>query len=196
MPVYQFTALQRLLGQEVRTVAYYDSIASIDVFGQAATDEWADAFDTHLKASCANEWAYYGGLARNVESIGLPGFEFTPTGGAVVGTSANDPLPTQVAALVSYKANTTIPRNARDYLCGFTEGASSSTGQISAALLSLLASFGAQVIEFSIGLDDVPRQSVQWNEARTAITDHNTVSQVRVTNVWATQRRRRLFVGI
>lgn len=196
MATFQFTALQRLLGQEVRTVAYYDGVGLASAVGQDITDDWRDYFNTHLRGQLVEEWAFYGGLVRLVSSPGQPSIEFTPTAGAVVGALSADPLPTQVAGLVSYRAESGRPNQARDYFCGFGEGSSNVTGQINASTLSAMVDMGAATLEVTVGITPLPRVSAEWNDNRTQVVESNALSVVRASNVWATQRRRRLFVGI
>ena len=196
MAILQVVAQMRLGNQELRNVAYYEKLGSFDqTFGQLACDEWRAAFDA-MKASFHTGWTYYGMTARRVDAPGYSEEPYTPTLGSVAGTSVNDPMPYQVAALVVFKTGTVKPNRARNYIGGFAEGANTSGGQINSTLLTQLATWGAATVEVVQDLIPVGRVAAQWSADRTYVVATNPITTVLVSSVWATQRRRRIGTGI
>jgi hypothetical protein len=200
MAVFQITTLQRHLQQECRNVYYYETIT-----GNPSTSEWEDIadeirgyFNTWGASSFSDQWLLYGITFRQVDTAGLPSFTVGFTAGDLAGTNAADALPPQNALLVSVKGNTTKPRNARTYYCGFVEDSQADGIWLSGVLTNSVTHCGSMAELNAAGTNALERVSVTWNTGGTAVTDYNniTAGAIQASSVVATQRRRRIGVGI
>lgn len=200
MAIFQVTHLQQCLGQEFRNIFYYETIV-----GNPSSSEWQDIADeirgyynSMGAANWSNEWLLYGITWRQVDVPGLPSFTGVFTAGLFQGTDSAEALPPQCALLVSVKGNTTKPRNARTYMGGFSE-VKQGGGEWGSTILTSTISFIGNLAELnSGGTNSLERVAVTWNSQGTQVTDYNNISlgAIQASNVVATQRRRRLGVGI
>lgn len=200
MSIFQVSLKQQLLGQEVRNIFYYETQV-----GDPSTSEWQDIVDeirgdyvTYLQAALVTLWNFYAIDYRKVDVAGLPGFQALPTAGTVVGLAALDPLPSQIAMLLAVKAAVTKPNHARSYLCGFTDN-----HVVAGLFIPGATSVAEDFIDEMTGLNaggtnPLQRVAAQWNTSHTMVTVTNNIagSASKASEVPATQRRRRLGVGI
>lgn len=200
MSVFQVTHKQRFLGQEVRNIYYY-----LTDVGDPTTAEWQDIVDeiradyvAELIAALVTGWNFYGIDYRKVDVAGLPSFEALPTAGTAVGLGAIDPTATQIALLCSVKAAVTKPNHARTYLCGWFETQVVAGLFIAAARLAGETFVDLQSVLNAGGTNPLQRVSAQWNSSHTQVIANNIISgsASKASEVPATQRRRRIGVGI
>jgi len=79
----------------------------------------------------------------------------------------------------------------------FPEGVNDSTGKVLPALVTALEDWGDDMLTLAISGDvDADKQAVRFGGDPRVVTDANDVTSVTVSNVWGTQRRRRLGVGV
>lgn len=175
---YMITHKQRLLGQEVRNVFYYETTA-----GEPDDGEWQDICDeiradyiAELQNGHVDDWSFYAMDFRRVDTPGLPTFEKTPTAGTVVGSAAIDPLPTQIALLVSLKGAFTKPNKARSYTAGWGENQVTDGLFVQSALDEAETFIDLQSDLNSIGTNPLQRISAQWNSGHTAVVATNNIS--------------------
>lgn len=200
MGIYLVTLKYTLLNQEMRNTFYYETTV-----GEPSNSEWQDIADeirtdwvTELQAQMVNDISLYGIDRRRVDIAGLNTFPESFTSGAAFGTEATDPLPTQIAMLVSVKGSTTKPNRARTYLPGWHDtqcvaGLFNSTPRGAAEdFIDLMSALN------SAGTNPLQRVSAQWNTSHTAVVASNNIagSAAVASVVPATQRRRRIGVGI
>lgn len=200
MGIYLVTHKYTLLAQEIRNTFYYETTAS-----EPDNGEWQDIAD-EIRADFVAEWAaqvvddlsFYGIDRRRVDSAGLLTIPEVFTAGPIAGGAANDPLPTQIALLISNKGVTVKPNRARTYLAGLhdisvTQGLWEAVPRAAAeTFIDLQSDLNA------IGTNPLQRVSAQWNTGHTMVVDHNDLSGAAsiASIVPATQRRRRIGVGI
>lgn len=200
MGTYQVTWKWRWLLQECRNTFYY--VTSV---GEPSAAEWIDCvdeirndIDTEWKIYMSDDCVFWGMDYRRVDTAGLLSFEAIPTSGDLVGTSATDDLPTQIALLVSVKGTTVKPNRARTYLPGTTEG------WLTDSLFgSTVQGAGEDLIGFQSnlntgGTNPLSRVAAQWNSSHTQVIATNDLSGASpvASAVPATQRRRRIGRGI
>ena len=200
MGIYMMTVKQRLLLQECRNIFYYETQN-----GEPDSADWQDNCDAlrsslsgQLAIHMANAWSFYSIEYRRVDLVGLPSFEVFPTAGALVGGGGTDPLPTQVAMLVTVKAATQTPNKGRTYLPGFNED-SLDVGLFGTLELSQAAVHIEQISAMNAGGPaGLHRVAAQWNSTHTQVIATNDLFLLSaVANpIPATQRRRRIGVGI
>ena len=200
MTVFQVVHKQRWLLQEVRNIFYYETIT-----GNPSSSEWQDIADeiradyvADMTTNHSSDWEFYGIDYREVSSSGLPSFSVVPTSGVLVGSSASDDLPTQVAMLVSVKINSTAPNHSRSYLGGFPV-VYVVDGLFTSAVRALAESFiDNQSVLNAAGTNELQRVAARWNTAHDAVTAYNNVAGAAAvaSQVPATQRRRRIGIGI
>jgi hypothetical protein len=167
----------------------------------AELEEAAEALATHYETWLVNMFAAQVSIRaidlRRVDIGDLPTQEYVPDGWPVSGTGTGDMLPTQVSALVIWKAPTTYPRSTRTYVFPMTETASGPVGGIQSANVTALFGFSIDMETLAItGQTDANKVAVEYGGVPRAVILSNPVSAAPVPNVWATQRRRRPGVGI
>ena len=200
MSIYQFTAkVTYQSNTQMRNIHYYEFFNYVPTTSQVqeAVDAISEAYRTNLQGDFPNDLSFDGLDVRRVDIGDQPTIPYTPTGGAWVGTSGVDPLPSQVSAVVSFRGLTAFPRNARTFMFPFPEGVNDSTGKVLPALVTALEDWGDDMLSLSITGDvDADKQAVRFGGDPRVVTDANDVTSVTVSNVWGTQRRRRLGVGV
>lgn len=198
MPVYQIVSKQRLLGQEIRNVFYYETTLVLDTaMKQEVTDAFRESyFNLDTSAAMAGQWEWYALDIRQVDVADLPSAEFTPTLATVVGGSVSDPVPAQVAMLGRVTGDTAFPRNTRIYQGGWTESHIGSSGRFGTSVTNALDLFLIDTLQVVISGDTLNRVAVHWDTVNNVVDDWNPVSNISVSNNPVIQRRRRLGSGI
>lgn len=200
MTIFQVTHKMVWLNQQCRNIYYYESSPGdpTDIEWQDIANEIRLEYNDELKTLLHSDWEFQGIDYRVVSTAGLPTFSVTPGLGTLSGTSGGQSLPTQIALLVSVKANTVKPRNGRSYLCGFTEN-----GMVEGFWGSTYTDAGEVFVNNirelnSTGTNTLTRVAVQWNSNHTQVVAYNTIPAGGsvASSVPATQRRRRIGVGI
>ncbi len=200
MAIFQVTHKAVFLAQQIRNTFYYETTV-----GQPTNNEWQDIADeirvdwaAEMEAQMSEEYEIYGIDYRQVGFAGLLTFSKSFTAGVLDGASATDPLPTQIALLVSNKGVTARPNRARTYLAGWTDGAVVLSIFAAAAILAAETFIDLQSNLNTGGTNPLSRVSAQWNTSHTQVIDSNDLSGAASVGspVPATQRRRRIGVGI
>lgn len=200
MTIYMVTHKMRFHLQEVRNIYYYETTV-----GNPAASEWTDIADeiradfvSELTGRLTPEWEFYGIDYRIVDTAGLLALEAVPTSGILVGALAEDSVPTQVALLVRVKGSTTKPNQARSYLCGFGQSQVTNSLWLSTTLGDAEDFIDLQSVLNNAGTNPLQRVAAQWNTSHTQVTVTNNISGSPAvgSSVPATQRRRRLGVGV
>lgn len=198
MPVYRVSALQSQLGQAMMNVYHYVTEGALSA---SNITEVADAFrtayiDSTLRTSLSTGWSYLGVAIRRVDLADQPEVSSAPTAGGLAGTAPTDPLPTQVSALVRGTALTEFPRRVRTYVAGTVEG-SLSGGLWQSGFITKLTDFIEEVDSIGVTTDVLDRVAVRYTkgEGNPTVEAFNRIATYSVTNVPATQRRRRIGVG-
>jgi hypothetical protein len=200
MGTYQVVHKYTLLGQEIRNVFYY--VTSV---GEPSDSEWQDIADeiradwvAEMRSFVVDDYTIYGIDYRRVDIAGLLTFSKSFTAGSSSGSDTADPLPTQIAMLVSNKGTTTKPNRARSYLAGFGDSDVSAGLFLANHMAAAEAFIDLQSNLNSAGTNPLSRVSAQWNTGRTQVIATNDISGASsvASQVPATQRRRRIGVGI
>jgi len=197
MAVQQVVHLQRLLGQEVRNVFYYEtthetlSAAQLQEVADDIRDVWATL---NTASGQVNDWQLYGVGIRRVDVAGIPSIDVGFTSGTLVGSSPSESLPTQTAMLCHGVAYVPKPNRVRTYLAGRAEG-HLADGYWNAAALSNVLNWIQALDTLTIDGVSWERVSAQWNLAHTLVEDWNQITTYFVSDIPATQRRRRIGRG-
>lgn len=200
MGIYQVVHKYTWLSQQARNVFYYETTV-----GEPSTSEWQDIADeiraefvTNMQSGISDTCALNGIDYRRVDLAGIPSFPVSFTSGTVSGTNAAEPVPTQIALLVSAKVATTKPNRVRSYLPGFCESQVTDSLWNSGTLSTAETWIDFQSVLNAGGTNPLQRVAVQWNAGHTAIAASNNISGASSIGaiVPATQRRRRIGVGI
>ncbi len=198
MPIYMVTAMQRWLTQEVRNVFYYDFSGELDGQQmQEVADNFADAWtESGILPALDNAWEMYGVEIRRVDVADLPAAFVQFTEGVVLGSSSAVPTGTQVAALVSGRASTQKPRRVRTYFAGSGSNQIGQDGLWVGSHLSDLGLLADALDSMLVAGDTGGRVAVEWTGTPPRVTSFNRIQAYLASPVPATQRRRRLTVGI
>ena len=200
MSIYQIVTKGRdSESNEFRNVHHYEFFSYVPTTVQL--QEAIDAIDTAYKSNLQLQFdsgvEFYAYDVRRVDLGNLPTVEFQPTAAAWFGTAAGDRIPNQVAALCTWKAQTTFPRTTRSYLFPFGEGSNNAIGRWQTSTLTDIIDFGDDMLELVITGDlNADKQAVEYSGTPRIVSSANDVTEVVVTNKPATQRRRRPGVGI
>lgn len=200
MPIYRVNVNQELLGQQIMNVFYYQTEGTLDATQmQEATDDIRTAWATFIDGGRVGpEWSLTGATFRQVDVPNLPEVTVVPTAGPLSGAATSQPMATQVALLVRGQANTPFPRRVRTYLGGLTEGALADGIWTSGAATAALTLVGVELDSIVVVNDVLERVSVRLGDEGEGehVVASNRVVFYDVTRVPATQRRRRIGVGI
>lgn len=200
MTIYQITVKATFDNTtELRNIHHYEFFGYTPTTSQLqeAVDAIDTAYKTNLQSDFSLEVTFTGYEVRRVDVGNLPTADFQATAGSWSGTNASDPLPTQLAALVTWKGITVFPRTTRSYMFPFTETANTNQGILLASQITRLETFANAMLTLAITGDvDADKQAVKYGGDPRAVIDANDVLNVVVSPIWATQRRRRIGVGI
>lgn len=200
MPVlYQVAVKQRLLLQELRNVFYYEAAV---VLSDTSKQELADAIrkayvDSLYGVNANDQWSLYGIDTRRVDIAGLLGNDWGFTLGSLVGGNTAETYATQIALLVLGKGTTIRPNQVRSYLGGWSENAIAAGGVFQSSFVTIGVDFIIDMNAHVLTAETVTRQSAQWaTPSATHVVDWNPLTTYEGKSIPATQRRRRLGVGI
>lgn len=200
MSIYQIVAKAVWRSaSEMRNVHHYEFAEDPPTNAklQEAVDELDAAYKDHLQGSFPNDLNVYAYDVRRVDLPNLPTAEFIATLGAWSGSSAVDPMPAQLAALVTFKSPQEYPRTSRAYMFPVTETQNDANGQVSDTLVTNLGIWAARIIQLTVATGTNPdKQAVQYGGTPRVITANHDIETFKVSKEWATQRRRRVGVGI
>jgi len=198
MPTYRVSILQQQYGQLMMNVLHYDVGGAVSPAGivEIADDIRAKYVSSTLAANLSSTWAYIGVEVRRVDLADQPSISVAPTAGVLVGTGPGDPLPTQIACLVSGTALTAFPRRVRTYIPGVREG-SLTAGLFATSFSDRCMDFVEAIDGIAISGDLLDRVAVRYGDEGDGpiVTASNSIATYSVTAVPATQRRRRIGVG-
>jgi hypothetical protein len=185
---------QRLLAQEVRNTFWFGGDDAVMANAQAICDGLRDAWEDNMPG-LVDEWTLYEFDVYDKTIPSVPGISFVPTGGALVGTSADDPLPTQIALLATFKAQVAPPNTNRKYLAGFKDD-QCVNGLFTGAITGAVEDWAADILDLGTTLTlAIVMEVVLLNEDGT-VSGGNPLEYAIARQVPATQRRRRIGIGI
>lgn len=184
--------------QQIRNVHHYEFFNYVPTTAelQETVDGIDSAYKTHLINAIDNGFLTYAYDVRRVDQANLPTIEYVPTAGVWFGSNTNNPLPGQLAALVTFSTTTTFPRTTRSYISGLTVADVDTNSQMTLSLQGLLQNWGTAMLSIPLsGALDPDKQAVKYGGTPRVVIDSNDVISREVTLIWATQRRRRIGVG-
>lgn len=187
-----------LASDQLRNIHHYSFDGDIpnNAQLQQLVDDIDSVYKTHWQAVMTPQITVNAYDVRRVDIGNQPTIEYQATAGAWAGTNVGQPLPSQVALLVSFKALTTFPRNARTYVFGCSEGFNGGDGRPDGALITAGESFADGLMSVGqVGIGGPDKVTVEYGGVPRVVTAFNILSQRKVAPNWATQRRRRLGVG-
>lgn len=197
--IYQVTLKGIIDGtDEVRNVHHYEYSGYVP--NTAELQDLVDVLDGHYKtdmqAGFGANVTFYAYDVRRVDLAGLPANQFIPTGLSWAGTSAADALPSQIATVVTWKAQTTFPRTTRSYLFPVGEGNNTIAGRPTSAWLTIVNTWAPKIINLvTIATPDPVKVAVQYTGTPPFVVTSNPVTTAVASQTWGTQRRRRPGVG-
>ena len=186
---------QRLLGQECRNTFWFGGGDAVMANAQAICDALYDAWGDNLQSSLVNDWSLYAFDVYDKTIPGVPGIEFVPTAGILQGSSANDPVATQIAMLVTFKAQVAPPNTNRKYLAGMNS-ATMSQSLFNTSPLGFAEAWAADIIDIGTTLTLGIVMEVVTLNADGTVAGGNPLEYALARQVPATQRRRRVGIGI
>lgn len=132
MSTLKIVMKQRMGTDELRNVFYvagaFATTANSQAIGDYFRTAWVRAGNS-IQAVLSTAWTMYGFDVKDVTDPLNPTVPFVFTSGDLVGLNgSSEPLPQQIAAMVSFKALTAPPNTSRKYLAGMTEGEHDANG--------------------------------------------------------------------
>ena len=140
----------------------------------------------------------YEGITVRLDEVGSVGSTFTPTLGGLLGTSVNDQYSRVLAMLVRKNADSTVrPNRGRIYVPGVTVEHLDGAGEWDAGSRNAHNDFWANILEITlVEGGDMSMVIKASNPTAPNTVDYNPVSSVGAQRIPATQRRRRIGVGV
>jgi len=184
------------LGQQYRSPFYFAGGDAVIDNAQAIGDRMRTDFVDDIDQLFHDGLSLWGFDARSLDSSSLPSIPYTFTAGVAAGSGGVVPLPTQTAALVTWKASVAPPNKTRKYLSGLVIGAMSG-GYFTATTVNALGAWAQDVLDLGANLTlGIGLATVQWSGDHTYVTGANIMTHYSVSNIPSTQRRRKIGVGI
>lgn len=200
MSIYQFVVKGSLSdGTELRNVLHYEftGYTPNTTELQEAVDDLDDHYKSNLQSYFTDNLTMGEYEVRRVDIGDQPASDFTVTGGTWAGSNVSDQLPAQLAVLVSGSSGTAFPRTVRSYLFPFTSANITGDGLVLAAARTAAGAWGTDSQELAItGQLNANRVAVKYGGDPRAVTDSNQIKTASGKSKFATQRSRRLGVGI
>lgn len=199
MSIYQIVVKGKAYdSEELRNIHHYEFFNYVPETSQL--QELVDGIDTayksNLQTAFHDEIDFYEYDVRRVDVGDQPTRTFTATAGTWSGSSTADAIPSQVSAMVTFKALTAFPRSTRTYLFPFGANQLNSDGTVTSGAVNAMKDWADDMLEITItGGLNADKQAVKYGGDPRAVTDSNDLSQRSVKNVYATQRRRKVGVG-
>lgn len=188
-------AKQLLVNQECRNTFWIGGNDAVMANAQAIIDALAAAWEDNLQAEFVDDWSLYAFDVYDKTIPSVPGIEYIPTGGGLTGATSNQPLPAQIAGLVTFKAQVTPPNTNRKYLCGFQVG-HMAAGILNSTIVTKMEAWAADVLDIPTTTSlAITLEVVALNPDGT-VNGSNPLEYALVRSNPATQRRRRIGVGI
>lgn len=186
---------QSWLSQECRTTFWFGGNDAVMANAQDLCDALYDAYDTNLVGKMVPEWSLYEFDVYDKTVPGVPGIQLQPTGGVLVGTSGGDSLPTQIAGLVTFKAQVAPPNTNRKYLPGLNDGIVVDSLFTQAAIDSM-QDWADEILDIATTTALAVTMEVVSLNLDGTVNGGNPLTYAIAKQVPATQRRRRIGSGI
>lgn len=198
MAIYNVTLNQTWQAQQVRNVWHYETTPDdvpVAEF-QGAADAIRSAFATQA-VQFATTWSLDNVTFRRVDLANFPGFTVEFTAGPLVGTNGNQSVATQVALLISGVVFGTPPPNrTRTYHAGLAEPSTGANGLWVGAAQTAMGQINIDADDFLTATVSWDRVAVRYDPITDTVVESNDDLEYGASPVPATQRRRRIGVGI
>jgi len=188
-------AKQTLYNQAVRNTFWFGGNDAVMANAQAICDGVRLAWAANLASALANDWSLSAFDVYDKTIPSVPAVEILPTLGTLVGSSASEPLPTTVALLCSFKAQVAPPNRNRKYLAGFWNGQVVS-GYFTTATSDAVQDWADDILALGTSLSLAIVMEVVALDVDGTVTGGNPLTSATPRRIPATQRRRRIGVGI
>lgn len=186
-------------GQVNQNVLVWSNIPTDAQGRQDMADSMRDTWVTHIgQTGRHQDWSLDNVTFIYNDSLPIFSVDVEFTLGAFTGNTTGDPLPAQIALLVSTQIIAAPPNRGRVYLSGYDEGAIAADGRFT----SLAVNNAQDLVEsWRDGLSYTGGAGVAFlriarRDLTGVITTSNAVETVVPKGIPATQRRRRQAVGI
>lgn len=196
MAIFKLTVPQVLLSQRILNVFHIGTEASGTL---VQAQETAEAMIEHvygevLPLILCNEWSFPGAYSlTDVSSPGNPTIPFSMA--PAVGLAVLDPLPTQVAGLVTWRSYTARPNRAHKFFSGLTTGAMTSLGRFTGDVTDALEEIGNTIINSQPLAGLLPFVTVRYYPNSSEVHMANQLTHVHVTDVPTDRSTRKLGRG-
>lgn len=197
MSTLLLTLKWRMFAQEFRNVFYFAGDDAVQGNAQDLGDFMRARIAARIGSTLVNDIVLYGFDVKDLADPGNPTIEYTFTSGTLTGTSTNDPLPSQVAALVTFIALAAKPNRKRFYIPGFSEGNIGPDGRWTPGTLNVMGLLAddINIVGTTLSLA-IAHVISRINRPTGVLVGSNILETKRLSEVPATQRRRRIGVGI
>lgn len=195
MAFWNFRVYQTLVGQGVLNTFHVSdendlvSVETImDIILDAYSDNWIGPTAPHYSV---DKIGY-----RDLNVVGSSEQIYQPTGYPKLGLSTGEPVPTQACLLISWQGGATRPNRGRTYLPGLREGHVASNGIIISAVTDAAKQLADDILDNLQLIDPSVYLALRGHVPGDPTTEvRNQLFTSTVTNVPATQRRRRIGQG-
>lgn len=192
----RFSVIQTFLGQTCVNV-FWVHHAGTWTAGQLNTMAGfiAGAYETHIAPFLSDQWSLDKVVSQDYTSFNAASAEYSP-GTAIVGTGSGDPLPPQVALVVSWRTdNRGRSYRGRTYLTGLTEFYADN-GRMGQTVLTAVDNWAQGLMTLiQLADGDLGVVSFMANGAPRQAGVFTAISAYRSRDILYTQRRRTIGVG-
>ena len=196
MSTFRYTCKGLFNAQEWRGVWYGEDTVR-DISGQLpVVDAIFAVYSTLFTGTISDQCSMYAMDVKQVDVPGTPSVEYVATGGTITGNQVLTPTATQICFLASLRSLTAPPNRVRKYLAGFMGGQLETSGVWSAATIAAVAIFITDIIGVGTGLAGLEFPLSTKLDTNGVVIAQNVVTEGFPRTIPATQRRRRLGVGI
>jgi hypothetical protein len=186
---------QQMYGQEMRNTLWFGGNDAIMDNAQALCDAIHDAWDDNIKQYLVGAWSLYGFDVYDKTIPSVPGIGFVPTAGTLQGTLAGEGMATQIALLVTFKAQVAPPNTNRKYLAGWGEELLAN-GLFTSTYTAAATAWADDILDIATTTSLAVVMEVVTLLQDGTVSGGNPLEYALAKNVPATQRRRRIGVGI
>jgi len=197
MAFLQVVVNQKLLNQDVKNILCFAGSGATIANGQAFADALRDIYLDELTGELHPSWSMESVTLYDFEAAtGTPGQTFVPALGPIVGVASGNPLPTQVSALLRFRATDGPPWLGRAFFGGFALNTIDSQGVFNNDAVAAMQAWGDRLLSFSLDTG-IAAAHVMIRGGRTNFIgdDVGTVTTYEPVAIPSTQRRRKIGVG-
>lgn len=196
MAIWKAVVHQEVLGQQVLNIWHMGTESSGTAIQAQDTIEnlIENGYEAALRPHLSNEWKFTGLVTlQDVSSPGLPPIpiQLDP----FLGQNVLDPLPPQLACLITWRSDTAKPNRAFKYLSGWCTDLVTPDARVTGSIVSALDTFAQVVINSQPLGGYLPFLSVRYYSDRQEVHQANQLTRYVVHDIISDRSTRKIGRG-